>query len=264
MPDTRCLVIDDVDQALQCMTSFGRAVAEPAACAVRASMLTFATRRGWTTVTHAAFAAWGIALIEQDDRHWGILDPLFPLPPAHSRTERLRATRRVANGVVAHSAAPDTSRLSQVDHVNLLDDAASSGGTLLRAIRRLQGDGIRVPSVVLCAASRVAIEALQRHVVGITPKVFLPGNWTVLHLRDACAYLPHTGRPLGGPPIALANGKIIERRAPSFTVRGSLAEVAYIDKQVSASVEGAYRDVAARMGELLERPCMCAGFAFAR
>lgn len=254
MAERGCLIIDDVEPCLARMTHFGRCVAEEPTDKIRSAVLYHAERRGWTVVSHRAFAAWVHAIVSQDVRPWVVLDPITDAVALGGRAVPLRLSRYSGNndGVVqrTHFGWPcgDPSR-----GVGVIDDASASGRTLLTAWRVIRAAGGQITRVLVCGSARVGRESFWR-TAGRTPwDDYVTGDWMIMHLRDGCPHLPSSGRLTDQPPVNGPNGPV-QIRLPGTALAGSLWNVLNMNTAVRQAIMDARREIAERLSSALGRP----------
>jgi hypothetical protein len=264
-----CLVIDDVDASLSHLTELGRNVAGASAEAIRNAVLDYAVRRKWFVLQHQAYVEWAIDVIRREEHSWLVLDPLFPVAGLGERVRRVRLTRQFDNNeaiVVRHyvlSAGVEPLDMSCISgDVGVLDDAAASGGTLRNMARLVAQTGGRVSRVILAASSRSAHEFFRASGSVTTWTEFVRGDWQIVHLRDGCPHLPHSGRPTDQPSVHGTDGNAVEVRVPSSAVLGNLWQVLVMDAAVRNAVDIARAEIAHRLSNELGRAALVGDLSF--
>ncbi len=243
------------------MTSLGKNIASDSAESIRSAVLDFAARRGWSVILHRSFAEWALGEIASDGRTWVVLDPLLPIDNLGSRVRSVRLSRQFDNNepvvVRQYSTRDGAIQIQPFEastDVALVDDAAASGNTLRYVSRLVAQAGGEVSQVRLCASSRAAREACQSQSRGTKWNVFVRGDWSVIHLRDGCPHLPHSGRPTGQPAVAGVDGGEVEVRVPSSLVVGNYWQVLSMDTGISRAIGIARAEIARRLSVALDRP----------
>ena len=245
-------IIDDVDAASASLSELGRSVVTPAADVVRSAIRDYAIRSGWNLVEHAKFADW-IENRAPAEIPWLTLDPLIDtgrppraMPWRVSRVlhgDEWRVTIREGSAKALLKPGP----------LGLIDDAASSGSTLIHITELVERVGGVIVQVMLCAASAHARAAIEGRLPRITVEQFVPGGRRTIHLRDACPYLPFSGRPSSEhPAIAVPSGHV-EILIPSITRKAGLWAAIFGDHRVLAATIQARSEVPVRFGDVLGR-----------
>ena len=256
--DRECVVIDDVGAALSTMTPLGRTLVADTCQRIRDAVRAFAVSRNWSVVAYDSYVNWASEIMMRKAGPWLILDPLFmaraDMQPRLWQTLRITRTDR---GPREESPEP-LDRLAQTtgsDPIGVLDDAAGSGSTLRYVVRRVQEAGTSVGHVLLCASTRAARDTVRQSLDGtMIWDEFLPrSDWRIIHLRDACPYLPYTGRRTGQTSLAGTDGVPVEIRYPSTHVSGSLWQVLQMSSPVRAAMTEQYRSVTAGLSAAIGR-----------
>lgn len=251
MPDTSCLIIDDVSPAIAAMTELGRNVASDSTNTIRQVVLSFARRRGWRVVSHDAFAAWiresvltGVNVV---------LDPLLPVasvPDAHS-CRMTRVAGQQLRWLGPFLEREGIHRYSSL--VRLIDDAASSGQTLCQVAQAITVCEARVQEIVVCASSQRSRDGVAARQPGARWRDYVPGDFRVIHLRDGCPFLPYSARATGQTVSLEASGPDIELRVPTSTVPGNLWQVLCMDRGIAEEIAVGRAAIAARLSSELQR-----------
>ena len=155
MRDREVLLINDVEACVQRLSPLGQAVVGPSARNIADAVAEHCQRRGWTIVPYEAFAKWALEAIRADGGRWVILDPLFPAS-GQPCTVTLRLSRHADANQPTDTRRRSFHPGSELGHVGLLDDGASTGRTLARAAQVLAAHGGSIRRIVLCAATRAA------------------------------------------------------------------------------------------------------------
>ncbi len=260
MPDTRCLIIDDISETLASMSELGRQVATPALEAVRAEVIAFAARRGWTVLRHRAFAEWAAPVLDREAHSWLILDPLFVGPTDSPRVRRIRISRNYdRDGAIVsrrYTGSLDVPLNPLSTDVGLVDDAAASGMTLEQVARSVRSAGGRVVHILVCASSREARDAVRARLPVLRWSEFVRGDWSVIHLRDGCPYALSSGRPAGHPLVVGADGGAVDVRVAASSILGSYWQVMRLDTRVRVAMEAARTTIDRNLSASLRRPAL--------
>jgi len=252
-----CLLLDDVDDALAKMTEVGRAVAAPAALAVREKVMDYATRSKWTVIPHREFVDWTRQLASATDAPWLVLDAVFPTVAFGPLMTPLRVTRSA--DLREYEISPFEARYTNgsiANAVGVIDDAVATGGTLRAVSRSIESCGGRPFLFALCASTREGRDRLLASYRGIIWKALVKGDWRISHLRDGCPHLPFSGRRTSKPLVRGSDGQPVEAREPVFVAVNNLWRVLYMDAGVKGAIVHARSEVAARLSEFLGRPAL--------
>lgn len=259
MVETGCLVIDDVKPSLAAMTDLGRDAASAATDGIRSAVLAFAVLRNWYVMPHAAYVEWASEKIRLSTWPWFVLDPLFPISDLGDRVQSFRLTRRFDNNrtvtVRQHVLSGATlDPFGDRNGVGIVDDAAASGGTLRIMSRLITNLGGSVAHILVAAASASARHSLLTQAPSAKWAAFIRGDWKVVHLRDGCPHLPHSGRPTEQPPTSGLDGSNVESRVLSSSVSGNAWQVLYMDPAVRRAATSARIEIVRRFSTSLGRP----------
>jgi hypothetical protein len=249
------VVIDDVAASGRFLSDLGRAVVGPAVEAVRTAALVAARCRGWHITEHDEFAGWVNNQAPDVDTSI-VLDPLLELGERKSRSVRVS---RVLQGEHWQIVA-DFEGLQTIGArvVSLVDDASASGATLAYTVRAVQRLGLHVSTIAVCSASAAA----RNMVAGVSPQVdwhqFVEEAASTIHLRDACPYLPFSGRPHSGLPVLETSNGPIAVRVPSLVRKTGMWPQLFADFRVLAASLYARSEVVGRLSMTLGRPATVA------
>jgi|GEM_PF-6860944 len=247
----RVLVIDDLEPAMNLLTGFGRSLIEPSVELLRDTLGLFTDRMRWDVVRHSSFSQW----IEDEcdsaqNGQAAVLDPLIEARAGVRCAVRYsrkieRAGALVTLGIVGRPMA------NRCRFDTVIDDAASSGRTLrhFAEVQRSQGGELR--RIFLCAASSGSYSYLRRADVRAQWRAFIPGDWRVIHLRDAFPFLPFAGRFSG----ILRRGLVpdLEFRTPPSQGVSAIWTAVYAGTKVSDAIERARVDIVKALGHQLDR-----------
>jgi hypothetical protein len=246
--------MDDVGAASRWLSEMGLWVVAPAAQRVRAAMCDVATGYGWKIQDYDAFARWALERVRASERPWIVVDPLLDTS-AMMNAHRVRLSRvlhgkewkiELVEAAGQYSTLPSTS-------IGMLDDAAATGSTIMHMANVLKEQGATLAAVALCCISRSAHAALNGAHPSIEHSYFLQEGRTAIHLRDACAFLPFSGRPSAShPPISTAAGDIVVR-FPSVTQKRGPWQHLFSDYRVLAATAYARSEVTNRFMSALGR-----------
>lgn len=237
------LIIDDIESALAAMTNVGERILTDLSFQIRSGVLALAEKRCWSVVRHGDYSKWALDTAAKSDLPWVILDPLISLRTAAARHQRACITRGYvpADALVSVDMHCDESTRGALAAVSggagVLDDAVSSGRTLLHVAKRFLAQTAAVVQVAVCASSRMGRDLVIRHLRVARWSQYLDGDWMTAHLRDGCPYLPYTGRATSAAPIAGVNGCSVPVRIPVSRVRGHVWEAILQSREVREAVE---------------------------
>jgi hypothetical protein len=248
VPDPGCLIIDDVAPSIGRMSEFGRATVDESVNGICEAVKNYAARRGWTIVRYEQYRRWAHETIARHESLWLSLDPLFWPPPDGPVVLSVRLRRGVAPGRFDVAEGWDVlPSFSGRGGGGLLDDALASGATLTTAARYASRAGIEIASVVVCAATRVGTDYVKSMLPRLRWNIFLPGDWRIMHLRDGCPHLPHTGRRALSSPAWSPDECPVELRLAPTNMAGSLWEVLYLDRGIRQAIDRARTDTVQRL-----------------
>src|SRR5207244_3235958 len=130
------ILIDDLADALGCMTPLGRQIVGPSCRAVRERILAYAASHDWTVVEHRKFVEWAAARLP-GDANCIVLDPIFPLAELGNSAVRWRISRTFAHRGWKVEDYESVVRAFPRRNaaVSILDDAAATGSTLRLAAK---------------------------------------------------------------------------------------------------------------------------------
>lgn len=249
----RMACIDDVEAACAHLSPLGRRVVQDGALAVRSAIISVVRERGWRVVNYGTFRAW-CRDKENDFKTWVALDPMF----AGTENPHIVPLRlsRVLHGDVWRIEEQEgfAHGLTIGKGVVLVDDVAASGMTIRHAVVMLRERSIAVEEIVLCAATSVARKHLASECPGIKLTCcFEDEGLAAIHLRDACPYLPFSGRPSKQhPDVETSNGRV-PIRIPSTTIRQGLWPHVFGDYRALVATVNARSRVAALLSHELGR-----------
>jgi hypothetical protein len=252
-------VIDDTAAAVGMLTEAGRHILEPAVSHVRNSILLFAATRRWPIITHSDYVEWVAGQLDPD-YVWLVLDPLMPLPKAPVQAYPLRMSRKLeGRSWVFDVALPaDVQCAVSQSEVGVLDDAVSSGATVLELNRLLQAVGAGVVDVISAIASGEGIKRLRATLPEVSIARFATEFGEGIHLRDACPFLPFSGRRVLGRTVDLSNGTALDCAYPAAQFRGAVWPILRQDPAVRHAMWSSYSTVLDRARAALGRPATVA------
>jgi hypothetical protein len=263
MREAGCLIIDDHEAALSNMSDLGREIVELPTRAIRAAAAAYAARRGWSVVQHGAYVEWASDLMARERSAWLVLDPLFPIRASDKHLYRIRLSRRFENNasiVIRQWAETDGFRFEDLSlvpgAVGLVDDAAASGGTLRHVAQTVLNSGRTVSHILLAASAEGARNALPESARDARWAEFFRGDWRIIHLRDGCPHLPHSGRPANHPLVSGIDGTAVECRIASTGVAGNLWQVLDMDVAVHSAISVARSEIVRKFSDVLGRPAL--------
>ena len=255
MADRSCLIIDDVEAALGLTTACGAEIMGVLSHQVRTAVVALAHKRSWTVVPHKSFAKWALEVTSRDDIPWLVLDPLFPRQAliAHGRFIFASRTRDLKGA--SSALRPDIFE-GLTGNVGIIDDAASTGRTLISTISELSQRGLNATRIALCASSRAAREAVLVRRPALRWEEYLRGDWEIAHLRDGCPFLPFSGRGTGDS--VMSAGSLLEVRVISTALPGGLWRVMDIDRSIHDAIRAMRLSVRIELEKMLARPAVVA------
>lgn len=252
MPDAGCMIIDDSTEALLRMTELGQAVAGASTARIVEAVKSYAEKRRWTLVPYTLYREWVTNEVRDTDCHWVVLDPLLRLEELEGSCSSLRLTRGVPQSQpLAEADGAESGFDLLVGPVGIVDDVASSGRTIAHVARAIGRAGAHVAQVRLCGSSHSARDFLARSLTGTRWSAYIPGDWRVIHLRDGCPHLPHTGRPPSSSYIVTEDGSRVPLRVASTGVLGNLWQVLWLEPAIRSIIEESRREVVRLLGEEL-------------
>jgi hypothetical protein len=254
---TTPLIIDDVESALTQLSALGRDILAPSSLEIRAGVLAFANAHGWAVESHSRFATWCLDRSE-DGHEWLVLDALldtgrFARPGRRVRLSRVFSHRGWELEYADGGLAPPLS----AHRVGIIDDAAVSGDTIAAICQELARTETSASRILLCTTSRQAFKHLSRVSPMSTVDVFVSGDHMALHLRDACPFLPFSGRRIRNTPAFQVQGGRIEPRAAPIALPHPFWGQVYREPQIQRLLAAAYRNAVSQLGHRLKRrPCL--------
>ena len=249
------LILDDVESALAHLTELGRTVVAPVARAIRNTIITFAAVRAWPVVDHQRFVEWATPEAADDSR-WLVLDPLCS--PTRFGGNAVRARfRRIGTpeGLTLHGELSESvTRLVSGCSVIVLDDAAATGTTLCEVAQQVRSAGGRVVRFLVCAAQPSGRAAALAAAPDADWFSYASGDFTTIHLRDACPFVPFASRPMWNKPaVPTANG-VVEVSMPVSAFRGGVWGQLTMAAGLEQTIMAARRKVVQRLAASLGRP----------
>lgn len=219
--DTRVAIIDDFDAACERLTPLGRYIIGNACLPVRDAVINYAQEHHVRIVDHSTFKEWAIDITKTGT--WYSLDPFLSrdhVPRLNVRSIRVSRVMLDGNWVVDAEGMRINDTV-EGSSVSLLDDAAASGNTLLKmATLLLERGAANIERIALCASMQNAATRIAQQLPGARMDQFVSGSFMCVHMRDACPYLPFSGRPsFAHEPVRVTNG-IISPRMPTMTLKG--------------------------------------------
>ena len=210
---TDVLVLDDLATALRLMSPLGQSLLAPMAVSITNELRTHGERMGWVMIEHDDFSKWVDTRLKGVRRI--ILDPLLPVG---DNGVRVSATRYFAGQGWKCAAVLPRTRLDGGQFA-LVDDAIATGDTMIEAVNKIGHRGGRITTLMTCAASTSAIGRLAESVPDAKVETFVEGNHYVIHARDACPFMPNSGRPFTVSPVNVY-GAELPVRFPPFAFQG--------------------------------------------
>jgi hypothetical protein len=243
------------------MTQLGRDVLSASVELIREAVLAYAARRNWFVLPHRTYVEWASEIVRGEKCTWLVLDPLFPVAGLGDHVRRIRLTRQFdSNQTIVFRRYVSTETASLMDlprgsgDVGVVDDTAGSGRTLMRVAQMVTQKGGGVTKVLLSASSGSARNLFRASFRSATWTEFVRGDWKVIHLRDGCPHLPHSGRPTDQPLVLGVDGTTVEIRVPASAVTGNPWQVLYMDAKVRGAVTTARSQMARQLSGALGRP----------
>jgi hypothetical protein len=249
MADQGCVIIDDVDEALEATSEVGRAIVENGARLVQEAVKALASKRGWIVVPYGAYRRWLTDLSERREALWASMDPLLDAPAFTA----IRCSRRHAMDARAQYTCADLPETLWERPFSLADDAASSGNTIRHVIGLAAKRQSRVEHVAVCAASASARQNVLSLRSGCTWMEYVPGDNRVIHLRDGCPYLPFAGRTVATVASPAAERYGTDLRVLPATITANLWQAVWLDAPVRAATTAAVEGVIAGLLNHLDR-----------
>lgn len=254
MPDARPVVLHDVKAACSHLTELGRDVIPKAVAPIANRLVILAALQGWSILRHEEYSAWVHRTLPPDIL-WLVLDPLLTLEPDCGPSLTVRASRvATAAGWKIDTSLPEkiTEAISGRT-VGLIDDVASSGGTLKWIAARVAECGGRLRAVRVGIARDEARTALMSEVHGVDWRSMVSGDCDGVHLRDACPFVPFSGRRLlDFGPIPTPSGRV-DLRVPLMAFRGGPWQILNADRGIQMATVEARRQVVGQLARALGR-----------
>jgi hypothetical protein len=252
---TMAVIIDDLEPSLSLLSETGKAVLAPPCRWIQNVVTAVAREKGWRVVQYDGFCAWARETLASDDQ-WFVLDPLLVSGGLNLGAARQVRLRRVLQGNEWVVRGLDTSAFDDActtASFALLDDVAVSGDTLEYAIEQVHRSGGQVAQIAVCVGSGVA----RKRIAAIAPHAewipFVRGDDIAIHLRDACPFIPYSGRPVSSRhPIITEHGPL-EVRLPTVSLRVGPWRDIYGDFRVLNVVTQARLSIAHSLTESLGR-----------
>jgi hypothetical protein len=246
------VLIDDIEEAMGFLSEIGRAVIGPIARHIRDTVVTVGRARGWNVVRHSEFAEW--AQIKLDSGVWIVLDPIMAARPLPQATCPLTLGRELDNGR-ATILDVDTGGLSSLSEtpIGLLDDAAATGATIERAVSLARARGCETTRIRVCVSTHLARARMLRAAPDSQIDSFVGGDQVAVHLRDACPYLPLSGRRVRNRPAVPTTHGPVELRLPSAAINAGPWQDLYSDFRVTHAAIQARHYIATQLSMVLSR-----------
>lgn len=249
------VIIDDLDAAICLLSELGKNILTGPCRNIQCVVRSVAREKGWRFVPYEELRAWACTTIDSTVR-WLILDPLLARHTADFRTARSVRLRRVLEHGEWTVKGLDISAMQEGDSTSgfaLFDDVAASGDTLEYAVRQVHSFGGKVEKIAVGVGSTTA----RRRIAAVVPQVqwaqFFESPDVAVHLRDACPFMPHSGRPVADRSVIETDRGAIEIRLPSVSLRiGPWREI-YGDFRVLAAVAQGRISVERGLSEVLGR-----------
>jgi len=251
---SRILFIDDLDVARMRLSDVGQRVLRGPVERVRDAVYEQLHRQSWDVVNYRSFSQWATDKVTPNGTKWIVLDPLFDVRRQESRCVRLRTSRGLDLTLAPLRFEQPTCELLRGETLGIIDDAAASGRTITATLAFAAHLGLEVNEVVVCAASGRARDCIVKHSRSLRFLQFLPGDWTVAHMRDGFPFLPFSGRPTGQRIEIGQDRPPIELRAPSSQFPGTPWWALSQNRNVRQALGESRREVYAVLSLELGRP----------
>jgi len=253
------LIIDDVESSFSHLSEFGKEVVGPIARSIRERVLLFAAVHSWPTVKHDKFVAWAQTQMKKDEC-WLVLDPLFPLRSDGRTMQPVRFTRVASSdGWRLDSEFDSTLREFVAGRsVSVLDDVAASGLTLRHSAGLVERSQGRVSRILVCASADAGRTAILQSTPTSDWTQFVPGDFTTVHLRDACPGLPFAGRRIRERDFVDTDFGRVGVSAPVTAFRGGPWSQLTLDSNLTHTIASARRLLTQRLSEALGRRAIVA------
>lgn len=215
------VLIDDLDEAAARLSPFARTLLEEDFTSLRRLLCEHAIWNEWRVLSYSSFVDWSASLA--DDSLVVITDKLYPTERLRGHTLRMEIHRYwMADNAERQVFVEPESRcvIPAGEPVVVIDDAAWSGSTLHEVCTLANSAGGKIRQVIVGAATPHAQEMFCRTGFTFLQQVTVPEGWDILHARDFCPWLPHSGRKLRSAPD-MNNIGVAVRLAPLFYDDGS-------------------------------------------
>lgn len=250
------LIVDDIAAALARLSAQGRTIVGPAVELVRDAVIAQARRSGWTIVKHEGFVEWARRILDYDSARWVVLDALFPIHATDHHIYRMRLSRWVDSAShIVERRLQASSLPAEPGSVGLLDDAAQSGRTIVQTARMLSERKQVTRRAVVLASSSLGRARAAASLPGIRWDEYVPGNWHIIHLRDACPYLPFSGRPRGVAKVGTKE-RDLELRSMLAAEPGHLWQIICMTPTIGQAVSWAADEIVRRLSVELGREAL--------
>jgi hypothetical protein len=251
------VVIDDVQDAIDSLTDLGLSVVAPTARRIRDAVLFSCALHGdgWHIISHSAFVQWAVAQTDQSGFSI-VLDPLFDARLLGDGAAQLNVSRvATATGVrLSVSLPPDVAKSITGLPVHIIDDVAASGMTLRSVAGAINAAGGRAAAVMLCASSYRARDTVMRDIESCLWTPWAKGDCRAIHLRDACPFLPHSGKQIQKDVNVRDGCWPVETTLPVTVFRGGVWERLRHDRNLNFTLAAARKTIARQFSEALGRP----------
>jgi hypothetical protein len=252
-------LIDDFQAACQHLSPLGLATVGAAGLEVRQVLLSVVAAHGIRVTEHGHFTDW-VKSVKSLAPVWITLDPLLSMPPSAERFIPLRVSRfrHGSDWRVGSPNEPLVVESKDGVNVGLLDDAAATGDTLRAANRELVKLRHSVSHVVVCSSTTQAKAAVLEQTPHAEWHECVSGNYATIHLRDVCAYMPFSGRPIAERSHIATPTGVVTIRVPSIAMKTGLWAHLFRDYRLLAATVQARSQVATALSRELGRDAIVA------
>lgn len=251
------VVIDDTSPALSALSELGRDILGEPVRKIRDAVTTAATEQAWGIVLHRDFANWAAAYMDGVDV-WLSLDPLITSERGGLKMARMRITRVLAGTelVLEHNLGSELHSIVHDRTVGLLDDSTFSGSTFKHVAALVARAGGVVAEYLVCTSTSMGRGVSECAAPEAGWRQFIAGDHPALHLRDACPFLPFSGRRIRGRDVVMTPAGPVGLSYPPTAFPGSPWNVLAHDNAIAMAIRAARKVIAERLSAELQRPAL--------